>query len=176
MPALVRVAILAVLVAGCGTGASRSPLAPPAGTSDPSASLPASLAQARGEVVRALEAAGVQVDDPRAPYRPPESARFAAAPRAVVQAQLATDLAHGYVSIYAFASAGEATEAGRQQAAYVAGGPGRIQFPAGTRFVIRVLGTAVVFYAWSPGVTTDPQAPDVEAALTSIGTEVDVPS
>jgi hypothetical protein len=33
-----------------------------------------------------------------------------------------------------------------------------------------------VFYAWSPGVTTDPQAPDIEAALRTLGTEIAVPS
>ena len=35
----------------------------------------------------------------------------------------------------------------------------------GTRFTVRQLGSAVVFYAWSPGVTTDPQAPDIEAVV-----------
>jgi hypothetical protein len=123
-----------------------------------------------------LEAAGLVVADPRVPYRPAEAPSFAAASRAVLQVQLAGDLAHGFLSVYEFASAAAATDAAREQVAYVASGTGRIQFPAGTRFTVRQLGSAVVFYAWSPGVTTDPQAPDIEAALRTLGTEIAVPS
>lgn len=167
---------MSIAVAGCGVGASRSPVTTPAASGGPGASLSATLAQARGQVVRALETAGLVVADPRVPYRPAEAPSFAGAPRTVLQVQLASDLAHGFLSVYQFASAAAATDAAREQAAYVASGTGRIQFPAGTRFTVRQLGSAVVFYAWSPGVTTDPQAPDIEAALRSLGTEIAVPS
>ena len=169
-------AALALGVAGCGAGASRSPAVTPGASGVPGASLSAVLAQARGQVVRALETAGLVVADPRVPYRPAESASFASAPRVVLQVQLAADLTHGFLSVYEFPSAAAATDAAREQAAYVASGTGRIQFPAGTRFILRQLGAAVVFYAWSPSVMTDPQAPDVEAALALIGTEIAIPS
>ena len=173
---VVFVALAALGVAACGSGASPSPVTTPASSGGAGASLSATLAQARGQVVRALEAAGLVVADPRVPYRPAEAPPFAAAARAVLQVQLAGDLAHGFLSVYEFTSAVAATDAAREQAAYVASGTGRIQFPAGTRFTLRQLGSAVVFYAWSPGVTTDPQAPDVEAALRGLGAEIVVPS
>jgi hypothetical protein len=178
-PRLATVAVAAVLalgVAGCGAGASRSAALTPGVSAVPGASLSAALAQARGQLVRALEAAGLVVADPRVAYRPAEAPSFAAAPRAVLQVQLASDLAHGFLTVYEFPSAAAATDAAREQAAYVASGTGRIQFPAGTRFILRQLGAAVVFYAWSPSVMTDPQAPDVEAALALIGTEIAIPS
>jgi len=169
-------AAIVMTVAGCGVGASRSPVTTPGASGGPGASLSATLAQARGQVVRVLEAAGLVVADPRVTYRPAEAPSFGAAPRAVLQVQLAGDLAHGFLSVYEFTSAVAATDAAREQAAYVASGTGRIQFPAGTRFTLRQLGSTVVFYAWSPGVTMDPQAPDVEAALRELGAEIAVPS
>ena len=170
------IALAAIVATGCGIGASRSPAPSPGMTSSPAPTVSTTLAQARGQVVRALEAAGVPAGEPREPYRPAESPEFAAAPRAVVQAQLSQDLTAGYVSIYEFASVEAASEAARGQAAYLSSGPGRVQFPTGTRFVVRQLGSAVVFHAWNPSSAEDPQAADIAAALETIGTAIDVPS
>ena len=126
--------------------------------------------------MRALENAGVAVADPRQPYRPAESPALADIARTVVQAQLTPQLAHGYVSIYEFPSPQAAAAAAREQAEYVASGPGRVQFPVGTQFIVRQLGSAFLFYAASPAAAAEPGAADVEAALRSIGTEIDVPS
>jgi hypothetical protein len=162
--------------AGCGgpSIATSPPTAPPASVG-PGAHVSAAVGQTRGELARALGAAGYQVTDPQVPYRAAEAPAFAAAPRAVVQVLLAEDLDAGYVTIYEFASAGEATDAARDQAAYVASGPGRIQFASGARFAIRQVGTTIVFYAWSPGSTDDPRAPGIMPIIEGVGTEIPVP-
>jgi hypothetical protein len=80
------------------------------------------------------------------------------------------------VSVYEFADVAAATTAGREQADYVASGPGRVQFPINTRFVIRQLGTTIVFYAWSPDNSPDPRTADIEAALETLGTGIAIPS
>jgi hypothetical protein len=135
----------------------------------------AAVAQTRGELARALGAAGYQVTDPQVPYRAAEAPALTAAPRAVVQVLLAQDLDAGYITIYEFESAGAASDAGREQAEYLASGPGRIQFASDARVVIRQVGTTVVFYAWSPGSTDDPRAPGILPILESLGTAIAVP-
>jgi hypothetical protein len=137
--------------------------------------VPGALAQTRGELTRALGAAGYQLTDPQVPYRKAEAAAFAAAPRAVVQVLLAEDLDAGYVTIYEFASAAMATDAAEEQAAYLASGPGRIQFASDTRFTLRQVGTTIVFYAWSPGSTDDPRAAGILPVIEGVGTEIPVP-
>ena len=173
---LIPMVLLGFALAGCGDGAPRSPAVSTASASvGPGSSVSAAVAQARGELARALGAAGYQLADAQVPYRPAESAALAGAPRAVVQVLLAQDLDHGYVTIYEFPSAGAAAEAGREQAAYLATGPGRVQFASDTRFVIRQIGTTIVFYAWSPGSTDDPRAPGIQPVLEALGTEIPVP-
>jgi hypothetical protein len=178
-PRLITAALVAVALvgpAGCaGSGSDGPVVTPPPASVGPAASVSAAVAQTRGELARALDAAGYQVTDPRVPYRPAESAALATAPRAVVQVLLAQDLDGGYITIYEFPTAGAATEAGREQAAYLATGPGRVQFPSDTRFEIRQLGTTIVFYAWSPGSTDDPRAAGILPILEGLGTEIPVP-
>lgn len=113
---------------------------------------------------------------PAVPHRPAEGAAFAAAPRAVFQVVLPEDPVHGFVSIYQFADDAAAATAGREQAAYVASGPGRVQFQPDTRFVLRQLGSTVVFFTWSPANSPDPRTADIQKALETVGVGIPVPS
>jgi hypothetical protein len=170
-------AVVVLLAAGCGIGANSTgtaSFAPP--TVGPSMATTAAVSETRAALVAALAAKGLQLSEPKVPFLPPESASLASAPRAVYQVVLPADPAHGFVSVYEFADAAAATTAGREQADYVASGPGRVQFPINTRFVIRQVGTTIVFYAWSPDNSPDPRTADIQAALETFGTGIAIPS
>ena len=78
--------------------------------------------------------------------------------------------------IYALASPGAAQAAAVDHANYVASNPGNVQFAPGSRFVLRVVGSNVVFFTWSPGTSPDPRTRSIEDALLRIGSGVTVPS
>jgi hypothetical protein len=169
-------ATLAMVSAGCGIGASgaTTPLLPVESVG-PSIGTTAAVAETRAAIVTVLAGKSLQLDDPKVPFRPPESLAFAAAPRGVYQVLLPDDPNHGFISVYEFPDASSAAAAGQEQAAYVGSGPGRVLFPLDTRFVIRQLGTTIVFYAWSPGSSGDPRAADIQPALETLGTGIAVP-
>ena len=165
-------AVAACLGLAACAGVSTGPSSPPSPT--PQVSLSGAVDLARGQIQAALGARQVQVETPQQPYRPAESPSMAGASRAVLQAVLPQDPTHGYIVVYAFPDPSSAAAAGADQARYVATGPGRVQFPFGTQFVIRQLDTTVIFYSWVPGSSPDPQAPDVAAALQTIGRGIPV--
>ena len=101
---------------------------------------------------------------------------FAAAPRAVYQVVLPDDPTHGFISVYLFADEAAAIAAGNEQAAYLASGPGRVQFQPDTRFVLRQLGPTVVFFAWSPANSPDRRTPEIQKVLETVGTGITIPS
>lgn len=173
-PATVAATLVAV-VAGCAAGPVGTAVSPAGPTSEPGRATGPEVEAARATLEGALGGLGLLLDDPQVPHRPGESPQLAGAPRAVFQAILPDDPTHGFISVYAFPDARTAEAAAREQAAYVASGPGRVQFPPDTRFVIRLLGRTVVFYAWSPANAADARAPDIEAALQSVGTAIEVP-
>jgi hypothetical protein len=45
-----------------------------------------------------------------------------------------------------------------------------VQFPADAQFVLRQVGSTLLFYAWAPSAVTDPAAPQIAAALQGVGT------
>jgi hypothetical protein len=175
-----RVALTAILAAcltaacGTGPGIDRPATFPPTSIG-PGEATGADVAAARVALAQALDTLSLQLSDPQVPHRPGESTLLAAAPRAVFQAVLPDDPTHGFISVYQFADEDAATAAGREQAAYVASGPGRVQFPPDTRFVIRVLGPTVIFFAWSPANSPDAQTPDIQAALETVGVGIPIP-
>jgi hypothetical protein len=124
---------------------------------------------ARDLVVKALQGAAFEVQDPTTAYRPGESPALFLVPRRLLQVVLAQEPQGGYVVIYELPSAGEADRVGRDFAAYLASGTGAIQYPADTRFVIRRQGSALVFFAWSPAADVDPGVPTVAAVLETVG-------
>jgi hypothetical protein len=168
------VVIAAIALAGCRPftpvgGGAPSPVASP--------SLSATLRLARTEVAGALGAAQVQVRDSPVPIRPGESPLVSAAPRLALQAIVPAAPDGGYIVVYEFPDPGAATTAAREYVGYIASGPGRVQFANDARFVVRQLGAALVFFAWSPGVSSDPEGEQrVATALGSLGTGYDVPS
>jgi hypothetical protein len=167
---LAMLAVVAVATAACA-GATRTTFPPPG-------SSPAPVGDAAGAttrlVLQALSAVGLPGVEANRLYRPPEGPLLAAAPRSVVQATLPNDPAHGFIVVYAFASGAAAQAAAEDHAAYVASGIGRVQFTSDARFVLRLLGSTVVFFWWSPGAALDPRTADIATALATIGTEVQV--
>ncbi len=165
-----------MLAGGCGIAASGTGGASfPDVSFGPSTGTTAAVTETRGALAGVLGEKSLQLGDPKVPFRPPESARLAAAPRAVYQVLLPNDPGHGFVSVYEFPDPATAASAGLEQAAYVGSGPGRIQFPPDTRFVIRQVGTTIVFYAWSPANSVDVRAADIQPALETLGTGIAVP-
>lgn len=172
------VAVLAVLVVaalvGGGAGPPGSPTFPPVGaTAGPAGG---SAAATRSDVARALSAQGLQSEDATRPYRPAEAPRFATAGRVILRAILPEDPDHGLIVIYEFGSPAAAATAAQEQASYVASGVGLVQFPPDSRFIIRVVGSTAVFFAWSPANSPDPRIESIPAALESIGSGVPIPN
>ena len=172
MAATLAIAMTAVAV-GCGGGGSLGGAQSSATDALPSYSL--SIADARGQVARALARSGLQLIDARQPFRPPESAALAQAPRGIFQVVLPDDPSHGFIVIYEFRDEASAATAGREQAAYLGSGPGRVQFPPDTQHLVRQAGTTVVVYSWSPANSSDSRAPDIQADLATVGTGIAVP-
>lgn len=120
----------------------------------------------------ALEAASFQVREPQTPYRPGESPGLVDVPRRLLQAVLPGDPDGGYVMIYELPGNTEADQAGRDFAAWLAGGTGAIQYPRDAQFVIRRVGSTLVFFSWSPSASTDPRTAEMAAVLAGIGQPV----
>lgn len=164
------------LVAACGMGASgEPPVPPPAASVGAPTTVSGAALQARGDVVRALGAAGVQVGDPQVPVLAPETPSLATVPRIVVQALLPGDPGHGFITIYDLPDSATARSLGMEQAAWLASGPGRVHFPPDAHLTLRQLGTSLVYFSWTPE-SGDPHLADVERAIETIGTAIDVPS
>lgn len=176
MAARVRRALLAaVLLAGCGNAAGPAGSALPPPSVAPVRTPTAAVLQTRIAIEAALRSAELALTDPQEAFRPAESPRVAAAPRAVYQAVLPEDPAGGFIVVYEFSDAGTASTAGNELAEYLGSGPGRVQFASDTRFVLRQLGTTLVFFPWSPGSSPDPRTPKIEEALRTLGFGFDVP-
>lgn len=164
--------LAALVVAACGA-ARRGPTYPPAGSTPLVAT--SETAAARAAVIQALAGTGLVIPDAPQPYRPSEGPWLAAAPRTVVELDAPGGGPVGFVVLYGFASPADASAAGSDQASYVSRATTRVDFPNDARFTIRVLGTAVIFFAWSPG-GGDARLGSVQAALEQLGTGVPLPA
>jgi hypothetical protein len=159
--------VMTFVLAACGVGAAPASLTPDSPA--PSASVSPAIAGTAEQIRASLGARGLQLSVPQVPFRPAESPVLAAAPRAVYQVKLPDDQDHGFFAVYELPDSPAATAAAREQVAYVESGPGRVQFPADARFVLRQLGSTLVFYWWAPSSTTDQRAPEIAAAIGSVG-------
>ncbi|MGH2465937.1 MAG: hypothetical protein ACRDGI_10795, partial [Candidatus Limnocylindrales bacterium] len=65
--------------------------------------------------------------------------------------------------------------AAQQQAAYIGGGEGRIQFLPDSQFTLRQDGSCVLFFSWAPSVSTDPRSADIAATLQAFGVGIPIP-
>lgn len=177
-------AIALAAAAGCAGNADRPVTSgdqEPAATSQlasigPNRTVSPAIEPTRAELVRVLGTRNLVLTDTQAPFRPPESLVIAGVPRAVYQVVLPADPGQGFIVVYEFADPGAAAEGASAQAAYLATGPARVQSSLGSRHIIRLLGSTVVTYSWDPGGARDPTAPDIQAALETLGSAVDVPS
>jgi hypothetical protein len=170
------VAVVAIVVIAALVGGSNPPggaTFPPAGATTGTAG--GAAAVTRAEVVRALAAQGLQVEDATRPFRPAEAPAVATAPRIVVRAILADDPDHGLIVVYELSSPQAASAAAAEQATYIASGVGRVQFPNDARFVLRVVGSTVVFFSWSPAGSPDPRTAAIATALETLGLAVTIP-
>jgi hypothetical protein len=171
--ALIAVAIaLGGLLAGCGTATPARPATGQLPTARPTTS--AAVAATLQRLDSAARASGLGLAPALAEIRPAEPPSFAAVPRWPFQALLPEDPSGGYFVIYEFPDPAGAAAGGRDLAAYVASGPGRVQYPPDVRFVLRQVGSTLVYYPWSPASSPDPRTPDLAAALASVGTEVPI--
>ena len=162
----------AVVLAGCGIGAPAASPTPQPVPSLPTEQSPA-VAATRAELARALGGAGLLLDVPTVDYRP-----LVAPPpsRAVFRAVLPADPRGGSIVVYEFPTPGAAAAAGAEYAAWLASGPGRVNFPPDTKLTLRQVGSTIVFFNWSPANSSDPQTPDIAPALETVGIEIPIPA
>ncbi|MFP5343719.1 MAG: hypothetical protein ACLGIJ_12500 [Candidatus Limnocylindria bacterium] len=164
-----------VLLAGCsGTAPGGGPVTVPASIG-PDRTVSPVVGGTRTAIADALGARSIILEDRQAPVRPAEGPILTYAPRTAYQAQLPADPDAGIIVVYELDDAAAARAAAEDQAAYLASGPGRIQYPDPARHILRVLGSTVIFYTWIPEAAEDPLTPEVAAALATIGSGVDIP-
>lgn len=158
-----------VAVAGaCGTTQPAAPTTLPA-SAGPARTVSPAVNQTRAELVQVLGAAGLVLTDTQAPVRPPEAPMLAAAPRAIFQVTLPADPTRGFIVVYEFTDASRAADAAAEEQRYLASGPGRVQTPEGTVYVLRQVGSTIVLYDWLPGAARDSAAPGIQRALETLG-------
>ena len=161
------VIVVAASVAACASE-PRTTYLPPGGPAGDLTNATESLVNA------ALAGVGLPGAEAVQPYRPPEGALLANAPRTVLQATLPEDPNHGFVVIYALQSPQAADAAASEQAEFIASNRGGA-FPRTSRFSLRVVGSNVVFFWWVPESVIDPRTALIEEALLGVGSEVPVP-
>lgn len=165
-------ALLVGTLAGCAGGNSITQ--PPSAAPSPVASVSAALDVSAAQIGAALRTAGILSAPSPVAYRPAESPRLAGAQRLVVKADLIGDEGQGFIVIYDFPDAGRAYDAGAEMADYLASGPGRVQFRNDARFVMRQVGSTLVFYSWTPSGAPEPGAAAVATALDGLGVPIPI--
>ena len=165
---LVGVLAVPLVVAACAD-LDAGPTGGPVATAIGSPAVGPGATAARDAVFDALGRSNLIVADTATPFRPPESAPLAIAPRNVYHVTLPQDPGKGFIVVYELPTAADAAAAAEAQREYLASGPGRVQSPPGTDSVIQQLGTAVIVYLWLPADAQDPAAPRIAEALRTIG-------
>ncbi len=165
--------IAGTLLAGCAGGAPVARTSGPLPTAQPSA--PAAVEATLAQLDAVLRPGGLVVEPTLTAVRPAEPPSFAGVARWPFHAVLPDDPAGGYLVIYEFPAPALAADGGRDLAAYISSGPGRVQYAPDIRFVLRLVGSTLVFYPWSPASSPDRRTPDLAAALASVGSEVPIP-
>ncbi len=169
------VALLVASVAACSP-TDGAAVTYPVGSIGPDKTVSPAVSQTRGQLVAVLGDQNLILNDTISPYRPPESASLASAPRAVYQVTLPADPNGGFIVVYEFPDTAAAAAAAAEMQAYHGTGPGAVQSPLGTVHVIRQVGTTVVYYGWLPGASKDPGAQAIQVALETLGNGYSVPA
>lgn len=170
-PTLALAVLVVLVVAGCATPAS--PAAEPIPT--PRATLSPAIVATQVQLAGALRAHGLILQTTDLVVRPGDPPSMTAVPRTAFRAVLPDDPEGGLIVVFELPDPGRAAAAASDLAAYVTSGPGRVQHPPDTRFVIRQVGSTIVFVAWSPASSPDPRTAAMAAAVASVGTEVPIP-
>ncbi len=160
---LAGLALVLLEVMGVGVNV----VVPGANTSPAAAGSAAALT--RDRVSLALESASFVVRDPNTDFRPGETPTLLRTPRLLLQAVIPSDPTHGFIVIYEFADADAADAAGREFWAYLHSGTGAIGYPQDEEFVLRRMGTTLIFFPWSPTVSPDPAVARLASALGGLG-------
>ena len=168
--ALIIAGMLVALLGACAGGGTSVP--PPSVAVSPAASASASMTATAGQM--GLRRAAGLLWRRVVPYPQAESPTLTTAPRLVLKADLLGDDRQGFVVIYDFPDAGRAYAAGAEMADYIASGPGRVQFPNNARFVMRQVGSTLVFYTWTDSDAPEPDAGTVAATLAGLGVEIPI--
>ena len=159
---------LSLAVAGCATTEEPGRTFPVASIG-PARTVSPAVDQIRADLVRVLGAANLVLTDTQTPVRPVEAPLLAGAPRVVFQVTLPADPTKGYIVVYEFLDPNGAAAAAAEEQRYLVSGPGRIQSPEGSVWVLRQVGLTVVLYDWLPGAAQDPSAPEIQPALETLG-------
>ena len=167
-PVAVAALCLSLVAAACATTEDVGRTFP-AATIGPAMTVSPAVNQTRAALVQALAAHQLVLTDTQAPVRPVESPLLVSAPRAVYQVVLPKDPTKGYVVVYEFQDSSLAAQAAAEEQHYLETGPGRIQSPQGSVQVLRQVGLTLVLYDWLPGAAQDPSAPEIQAALETLG-------
>ncbi len=155
------IVVLQVMGIGVGvgvTGVNTSPA--PAGSA---------AAFTRDRVALALGDAGFAVQDPTTDFRTGETPTLLGTPRRLLQAVVPSDPTHGYIVIYEFPDANAADAAGREFSAYLHSGTGAIGYPQDEQFVLRRMGSTLIFFPWSPSISPDPAIARLASVLEGLG-------
>jgi hypothetical protein len=163
---LAGVLVIALEVLGVGVnvvvpGVNSSPAAPGS-----------AAALTHDRVVLALQDAEFQVQDPTIDFRTGETATLLGTPRRLLQAVIPSDPQHGFIVIYEFADADAADAAGQEFWSYLHSGTGAIGYPQDEQFVLRRVGSTLVFFPWSPTVSPDPEVAHLASVLGGLGNPV----
>ncbi len=179
MPSTPRVLALALaaaaLVGACAASDEPIVTVPPASVG-PERTVSPAVALTRSDLVRVLGERSLNLVDAQVPFRPAEAPTLTDAPRAVYQVILPEDPDGGFIVVYELLDPPTATDAAREQATYLASGPGRVQSALQTVDIIRVVGSTVVLYSWIPETSSDPREPEIQPALETLGLGIPIPS
>jgi hypothetical protein len=171
---VVAAALLATTcLAACGIGAP-SDVPPSSFAPLPSQSASAGIEVTRAAIEAALRARALGLVVPVTPFRPPESPTLIDASRAIFQVVLPDDPSGGYLVIYEFPDPGAARAAGLTQAAWLASGPGAVNFPLGTTHVIRQVASTLVTFSYPPAGSPDAGVVKVGDVLSTLGLPIPV--
>lgn len=160
---LAGIVVIALSAFGVGVGV----MVPGVNTSPAPAGSAAALTHDR--LALALRAASFQVQDPNTPFRPSETPTLLGTPRRLLQAVIPSDPQHGVIVIYEFADANAADAAGREYWAFLHSGTGAVGYPSDEQFVLRRMGSTLIFFPWSPSVSPDPEIARLASVLSTQG-------
>jgi hypothetical protein len=161
----ILVGLLVIVLAVAGVGVNM--VVPGVDTSPAPAGSAAALT--RDRVALALEGAGFQVQDPSIDFRTGETATLLRTPRRLLQVVIRSDPEHGYIVIYEFTDADAADTAGREFWTYLHSGTGAVGYPQDAQFVLRRMGSTLIFFPWSPTVSPDPAVARIASVLNGLG-------